>query len=141
MVEQVKSVLANSPSARDIVDQAVELLRQAAAARAAAHARLEATVRRLTAEEPSPAMTRDIERAKRTLAALSRQIAADQVRLVDEDEVAGAVECFDGVWSAMTQAERAEFMHVTLASVEYDGQTQNVSVTFNPEVAPEEQEA
>jgi hypothetical protein len=32
-------------------------------------------------------------------------------------------------------------MHVTLASVEYDGQTQNVSVTFNPEVAPEEQEA
>ncbi|MGD9691081.1 MAG: recombinase family protein [Phycisphaerales bacterium] len=141
VVEQVKSVLANSPSARDIVDQAVELLRQAAAARAAAHARLEATVRRLTAEEPSPAMTRDIERAKRTLAALSRQIAADQVRLVDEDEVAGAVECFDGVWSAMTQAERAEFMHVTLASVEYDGQTQNVSVTFNPEVAPEEQEA
>jgi hypothetical protein len=79
-----------------------------------------------------------LERAKRTLAALSRQIAADRTRLIDEDEVAGAVECFDGVWSAMTQAERSEFMHVTLTSVEYDGQTQNVSVTFNPEPGPGE---
>ncbi len=138
VAEQVKSVLANSPSARVIVDRAVELLRDAAAARVAEHARLEATVQRLAGEEQTSATARDLERAKRTLAALSRQIAADRTRLIDEDEVAGAVECFDGVWSAMTQAERSEFMHVTLASVEYDGHTHNVSVTFNPEIGPEE---
>jgi hypothetical protein len=52
--------------------------------------------------------------------------------------VAGAVEAFDGVWNAMTQAERAEFLHVVIASVEYDGQTQDVSITFNPELKPAE---
>lgn len=43
---------------------------------------------------------------RRTLAAVSAQVAADADRLIDEDEVAGAVEAFDGVWNAMTQAER-----------------------------------
>jgi hypothetical protein len=65
-------------------------------------------------------------------------VAADADRLIEEDEVTGAVEAFDGVWNAMTQAERAEFLRVVIASVEYDGQTQNVSITFNPEASATE---
>jgi len=134
VVDQVKAVLGQDPSMRLVVSRAIELLREAAEARVAEHARLKTVLERLSREERTPATIREIERLRRTLAALSRQIEADDERLIDEDEVAGAVEAFDGVWAAMTLAERAEFLHVVLASVEYDGRSQNVSITFNPGV-------
>ncbi len=134
VVDQVKVVLAQDPAMRPVVDRAIELLREAADARVTEHARLKMVLERLGGEERTPATLREIERVRRTMTALSQQIEADAERLIDEDEVAGAVEAFDGVWAAMTLAERAEFLHVVLASVEYDGQTQNVSITFSPGV-------
>lgn len=138
VIEQVKATLADSPQMSAVVARAIDLLREAAGARIAEQTRLRAVLERLSGEEPTAATRREIERVRRTLAAVSAQVAADADRLIDEDEVAGAVEAFDGVWNAMTQAERAEFLRVVIASVEYDGQTQNVSITFNPEASATE---
>ncbi len=138
VLDQVKAILADSPQMSAVVDRAIDLLREAAGARDAEQTRLRAVLERLSGEEPTAATRREIERVRRTLAAMSAQVAADADRLIDEDEVAGAVEAFDGVWGAMTQAERAEFLHVVIASVEYDGPTQDVLITFNPEHDPAE---
>jgi site-specific DNA recombinase len=138
VLEQLKALLADSPQITLVVDRAIDLLREAAGARLAEQTRLRGVLERLSSEEPTAATRREIEQVRRTLAAVSAQVAADAERLIDEDEVAGAVEAFDGVWDAMTQAERAEFLHVVIASVEYDGQTQNVAITFKPEIAPAE---
>lgn len=138
VLEQLKALLADSPQITLVVSRAIDLLREAAGARLAEQTRLRGVLERLSSEEPTAATRREIEQVRRTLAAVSAQVAADAERLIDEDEVAGAVEAFDGVWDAMTQAERAEFLHVVIASVEYDGQTQNVAITFKPEIAPEE---
>jgi site-specific DNA recombinase len=138
VLEQVKALLADSPQMTVVVDRAIDLLREAAGNRLAEQTRLRGVLERLSSEEPTAATRREVERVRRTLAAVSAQVAADAERLIDEDEVAGAVEAFDGVWDAMTQSERAEFLHVVIASVEYDGQTQNVAITFKPEIAPAE---
>jgi len=136
VLDQVKALLADSPQMTLVVDRAIDLLREAASARLAEQTRLRGVLERLSSEEPTAATRREVERVRRTLAAVSAQVAADAERLIDEDEVAGAVEAFDGVWDAMTQAERAEFLHVVIACVEYDGQTQNVAITFKPEIVP-----
>ncbi len=138
VLEQVKALLADSPQMTLVADRAIDLLREAAGNRLAEQTRLRGVLERLSSEEPTAATRREVERVRRTLSAVSAQVAADAERLIDEDEVAGAVEAFDGVWDAMTQSERAEFLHVVIASVEYDGQTQNVAITFKPEIAPEE---
>ncbi len=138
VLEQLKALLADSPQITLVVDRAIDLLREAAGARLAGQTRLRGVLERLSSEEPTAATRREVEQVRRTLAAVSAQVAADAERLIDEDEVAGAVEAFEGIWDAMTQAERAEFLHVVIASVEYDGQTQNVAITFKPEIAPAE---
>lgn len=138
VLDQVKALLADSPQMTVVVDRAIDLLREAAGNRLAEQTRLRGVLERLSSEEPTAATRREVERVRRTLSAVSAQVAADAERLIDEDEVAGAVEAFDGVWDAMTQSERAEFLHVVIASVEYDGQTQNVAITFKPEIAPAE---
>lgn len=138
VLDQVKALLADSPQMTVVVDRAIDLLREAAGNRLAEQTRLRDVLERLSSEEPTAATRREVERVRRTLSAVSAQVAADAERLIDEDEVAGAVETFDGVWDAMTQSERAEFLHVVIASVEYDGQTQNVAITFKPEITPAE---
>jgi site-specific DNA recombinase len=138
VLEQLKALLADSPQITLVVGRAIDLLREAAGNRLAEQTRLRDVLERLSSEEPTAATRREVERVRRTLSAVSAQVAADAERLIDEDEVAGAVETFDGVWDAMTQSERAEFLHVVIASVEYDGQTQNVAITFKPEIAPAE---
>jgi site-specific DNA recombinase len=132
VIEQVKAVLVNDLSMRAVVARALDLLRDAADLRVAERARLQTVLERLSGEEQTPATLREVERIRRTMTALARQIERDAERLIDEDEVVGAVEAFDGVWGAMTLAERAEFLHVVIATVEYDGASQNVSITFHP---------
>jgi site-specific DNA recombinase len=132
VVDQLKTVLAESPQMTVVIDRAIEFVRDAAKARLIEKSRLEGVLKRLLNQESTRDNRRQIERVRQGLAAVSAQVTADAERLVDEDEVAGAVEAFDGIWNAMTQAERAEFLHVVIACVEYDATSQQVSVTFHP---------
>jgi len=53
-------------------------------------------------------------------------------RLVDEDELFGAVEAFDPVWESLSPSERARIIHLLVKQVEYDAASETISVTFHP---------
>jgi len=53
-------------------------------------------------------------------------------RLVDEDELFGAVEAFDPVWDSLSPGERARIIHLLVKQVEYDAASETISVTFHP---------
>lgn len=61
-------------------------------------------------------------------------------RLLDEDELAGALEAFDPMWKALTMAERERLIHLLVREVEYDARNETINVTFHAadEEAPEE---
>jgi hypothetical protein len=71
----------------------------------------------------------------RTLSAESRrleaQTAAMRDRVLDEDELAGALEAFEPMWEALTTAERERLVHLLVREVEYDARSETISVTFH----------
>ncbi len=86
------------------------------------------------------------EEATQTLARLQDQIrerqqaAADinaaiaklQCRMLDPDELAGAVEAFDPLWSTLPPAQRAGLVQLLVERIEYDGENESISMTFHP---------
>lgn len=62
---------------------------------------------------------------------LDARIAAMGDRLLDEDELAGALEAFDPMWEALTTAERERLVHLLVQMVEYDAESESISVTFH----------
>jgi site-specific DNA recombinase len=62
---------------------------------------------------------------------LDAQISAMQDRLLDEDELAGALEAFDPMWEALTTGERERLVHLLVREVEYDAKSETISVTFH----------
>ncbi len=75
------------------------------------------------------------------MAGLDRQIARDEARLIDRDELVGAVEAFEPVWNAMVHAEREALIRHLIAGVEYDGPNQTITVAFREPEAAASQEA
>ena len=62
---------------------------------------------------------------------LAARIAAMRARTLDEDELAGALEAFDPMWEALTTSERERLMHLLVRNVEYDAESETISVTFH----------
>ncbi len=62
---------------------------------------------------------------------LNARIAAMQERLLDEDELAGALEAFDPMWEALATGERERLVHLLIREVEYDAASETISVTFH----------
>jgi site-specific DNA recombinase len=59
------------------------------------------------------------------------RIAAMHERLLDEDELAGALEAFDPMWEALTTDERERLVHLLVRDVEYDAANETISVSFH----------
>ena len=60
------------------------------------------------------------------------QIARAGQRLIDEDELVGAIEAFDPVWDALSPREKERLVHLLVKQVAYDAGQEAISVTFNP---------
>lgn len=127
VVEQIKTIMNDDATLRAVVDRAVEILGEAAQARAAELAAVNAALAR-------GGHARDVARLRRRQEALAAAVKRDRERLVDEDEVVGAVEAFDGVWGALTGAEREELVREVVERVEYDAAAEVVSLTFKNNV-------
>jgi hypothetical protein len=85
---------------------------------------------------------RAAERASRQIAALQAQVRRDGDRLVDEDELIGTLETFDGLWAALSHGEQAELISAVVTSVEFhagDGDDARVTVELR-DLAPESTE-
>ena len=52
-------------------------------------------------------------------------------RLIDEDELVGALETFDPTWNALTPRERERLVHLIVRQVEYDAEEESISVTLH----------
>jgi len=53
-------------------------------------------------------------------------------RMLDPDELAGAVEAFDPLWDALSPTDRARLVHLLVDRIEYDGEAEAISITFHP---------
>lgn len=63
---------------------------------------------------------------------LNRQIVDLQHRMVDEDELTGALEAFDPMWDRLRPAERARLIHLLVQCIEYDGANNEIAITYHP---------
>ena len=64
---------------------------------------------------------------------LREQVVALSREIVNEGEVAASMAAFDPVWETLTPKEQARVVRLLVKSVEYDGATGTVAVTFHPE--------
>ncbi|MBX3356510.1 MAG: recombinase family protein [Phycisphaeraceae bacterium] len=62
---------------------------------------------------------------------LDARLTALRNRMLDEDELVGALEAFDPMWTALASTERERLIHLLVQSVEYDAASESLSVTFH----------
>jgi site-specific DNA recombinase len=60
------------------------------------------------------------------------RIDALRGRMLEPDELTGAVEAFDPLWESLAPAEKVKLVHLLVQRVEYDGAEQAIAVTFHP---------
>lgn len=72
-----------------------------------------------------------IKQKEQEITQLNERIIAAKRRMVDTDEMAGAMEAFDPIWKSLSPGEQARLIRLLVQQVEYDGENENVSVTFH----------
>ncbi len=63
---------------------------------------------------------------------INARIAGVRQRMLNPDELAGAVEAFDPLWETLPPAHKAKLVHLLIERVEYDGADETISLTFHP---------
>lgn len=74
---------------------------------------------------------REVERLRAEACDLDDRIARADQRLIDEDELLGAVEAFEPVWEALTIGERERLIRALVERVEWDAASESVTVVFH----------
>jgi site-specific DNA recombinase len=70
--------------------------------------------------------------AERHVTDINEQIITARQRMLDEDELTGAMEAFDPLWQTLKPGEQARLIRLLVERVEYDGTGETISVTFHP---------
>lgn len=63
---------------------------------------------------------------------INAQIAKLRQRMLNPDELAGAIEAFDPLWETLPPAHKAKLVQLLIERVEYDGADETISLTFHP---------
>lgn len=66
------------------------------------------------------------------IAGINEKIAAIRQRMLNPDELLGAIEAFDPLWQAMSPAQQAKLIHLLVERIEYDGEAESIAITFHP---------
>ena len=66
---------------------------------------------------------------------LDARISSMRNRVLDEDELVGALEAFDPLWEQLNTKERERLVHLLVKRVEWDAETETITVAFNAEAA------
>ena len=64
---------------------------------------------------------------------LDAKLAAMRDRVMDEDELAGALEAFNPMWEQLTTPERERLLRLLVQRVDWDAATETITVAFNAE--------
>jgi hypothetical protein len=62
---------------------------------------------------------------------LDGKLAAMRDRVLDEDELVGALESFDPLWEQLNTDERERLVRLLVKRVEWDAETETITVAFN----------
>ncbi|HEX6972486.1 MAG TPA: recombinase family protein [Limnochordia bacterium] len=74
----------------------------------------------------------EIRERQQEAAELNAKAAAVRRRMLEPDELAGAIEAFDPLWETLPPAHKARLVHLMVERVEYDGEDETISLTFHP---------
>jgi len=74
----------------------------------------------------------DIVEVEKNIVEVNRRIVDLEARRVDEDEVAGAFEAFEPMWDRLRPAERGRLIHLLVQCIEYDGEADEIVITYHP---------
>ena len=66
------------------------------------------------------------------VADLNAEMTRVQRRMLEPDELAGAVEAFDPLWSTLPPSFRARLVQLLVERIEYDAESESISLTFHP---------
>lgn len=66
------------------------------------------------------------------VAKYDEQIATLRKRMLDSDELTGAIEAFDPLWDCLSPTHKARLIHLLVDRIEYDGEAEAIAVTFHP---------
>ncbi|OHB45941.1 MAG: resolvase [Planctomycetes bacterium GWC2_45_44] len=73
-----------------------------------------------------------IKQKEQAMTVLNEKIIVARRRMVDTDEMTGAIEAFDPIWQSLTPNEQTRLIRLLVQQVEYDGENKNIAVTFHP---------
>jgi len=68
---------------------------------------------------------------EREIQQIDDKIAGLHARMVEPDELAGAVEAFDPVWESLSPTEKAKLVHLLVDRVEYDAEDESISISYH----------
>ncbi len=146
VVERVREHLQSDAMQGEAVRRAQEQIRLSIAADQKRRRRVERQARTLDDElcalEAMPTRSnaqaaragevrREVERLRTEALELDDRIARADQRLIDEDELLGAVEAFEPVWEALTIGERERLIRALVERVEWDAASESVTVVFH----------
>jgi len=74
----------------------------------------------------------ELLKAEKALVAVNREIVELEQRKIGEDELTGAFEAFDPMWDQLRPAEKVRLVNLLVQCVEYDGESEQISITYHP---------
>ncbi|MBS0264523.1 MAG: hypothetical protein JSS02_21490 [Planctomycetes bacterium] len=73
-----------------------------------------------------------IRLAEQRVTEIGNEVDGLRRHMIDEDDVAQALAAFDPVWDSLTLREQSRLLHLLIEQVDYDGRTDDISITFHP---------
>ena len=155
VIDQIKEVGKDPAVLGECLDATQAHLRAEIEALEAERGEVEARVRALSREmgEIAPRVgydekaSRQSERLQermgdeqRAVGRLNGRIEKIRRRMLNQDELAGAVEAFDPLWDSLSPTHKARLVHLLVDRVEYDGENETLSITFHPTGIGDEEE-
>ncbi len=149
VLQRIKETTGDRALLGDVVTRArgelecqIEALRQHRSLRENRAKRVNHDINELTASpvmHGGPAVSAELARLQdemtelqKQITDLNRQIVELEHRMIDEDELTGALEAFDPMWERLRPDERARVMHLLIQCIEYDGANDEIAITYHP---------
>jgi site-specific DNA recombinase len=131
-VEEARKQLASSKSDLEVEEQQVHWDLEKAQRDLRRHAKAVSANGRPRRRTVLPDPQETIRTLQDRLAAIQQERAALKGRTIDVTDLRAALHAFDPVWDQLTTLERARVMQLLIETIDYDGGTGSLGITFRP---------
>jgi site-specific DNA recombinase len=146
VVERIKEAVCDPVLFRDVVGQAgrqlnrqIDELKGKRTRRQGRARRIAAEVRELSKTPGAPGVADELAelqdemvRSENAILGINQKIVELEQQIVGEDELTGAFEAFEPMWDQLRPAERARVIHLLVQCIEYDGEAEEIGITYHP---------